>query len=171
MILAGQIMGWVAAFLALCSYQCREQKKLILIQTLMTISICISYLLLGAWSGIALNIVCIIRNLIIYRRDVKFFSYSWWPYLLAGIMGIMGFISWQGPMSLLIIAALMINTVFLYFPNVQNLRKSVILTSGMIAIYDIYFSVWGGVMNELIGIASAIIGIYRYRKTIKRRTK
>jgi hypothetical protein len=164
MIIAGQIMGWVAAMLPFLSYQCKEHKKLIVIQTLSTLSICISYLLLSAWSGMLLNVVCIVRNFIIYRKDLKIFSYAFWPYALAALMGIMGAVSWQGPMSLLMIVALAVNTLFLYFPNVQNLRKSIVITSTMVLIYNASFAVWGGVFNELIAISSSIIGIYRYRK-------
>ena len=112
-----------------------------------------------------LNIVCILRNFVIYKKNIKFFSYSFWPYLLALIMGIMGFLSWQGTMSLLVIVALVVNTIFLYFPNVQNLRKSIVITSTMVLIYNAYYAVWGGVVNEMIAITSSIIGIYRYRKT------
>ena len=164
MIIAGQIMGWLAALITFLSYQCKEHKKLIIVQTLSTLSICISYLLLGAWSGMLLNVVCIIRNFIIYRKDLKIFSYSFWPYVLAALMGVMGAVSWQGPMSLLVIVALAANTLFLYFPNVQNLRKSIVITSTMVLIYNAYFAVWGGVFNEAIAISSSIIGIYRYRK-------
>lgn len=166
MVIAGQILGWLAALLTFLSYQCKDHKKLIVVQTLSTLSICISYLFLNAWSGMLLNFVCLIRNFIIYRKDIKIFSYSFWPYVLAGVMGIMGAVSWQGPMSLLIIIALAVNTVFLYFPNVQNLRKSILLTSTMILIYNVYFNVWGGVVNEMIAITSSIIGLYRY-KSIK----
>lgn len=166
MVIAGQILGWLAALLTFLSYQCKDHKKLIVVQTLSTLSICISYLFLNAWSGMLLNFVCLIRNFIIYRKDIKVFSYSFWPYVLAGVMGIMGAVSWQGPMSLLIIIALAVNTVFLYFPNVQNLRKSILLTSTLILIYNVYFNVWGGVVNEMIAITSSIIGLYRY-KSIK----
>lgn len=164
MELAGQIFGWTAAVLTFLSYQCKEHKKLIIVQILSSLSICISYLLLGAWAGMVLNVVCILRNLIIYHKKVKVFSYSFWPYVLTLTMGIMGIFSWQGYMSLLIVVALMVNTMFLYFPNVQNLRKSIVITSTMVLIYNAYYAVWGGVANELIAISSAIIGIYRYRK-------
>ena len=163
MIFIAQTLGWIAALLTFVSYQCKEHKKLIIIQTISTLSICISYLLLNAWSGMLLNVICIIRNLIIYRKDIKLFSYSFWAYVLAAIMGIMGVLSWQGPMSLLIIVALVVNTLFLYFPNVQHLRKSILITSSLIAIYNIYYTVWGGVLNEIIAISSAAIGLYRYR--------
>ena len=163
MNLTGQISGWLAALLAFLSYQCKDHKKLIVVQTFSTLSICISYLLLNAWSGMLLNVVCLVRNIIIYRKDLKIFSYSFWPYVLSGVMGIMGVVSWQGPMSLLIIVALAVNTLFLYFPNVQNLRKSILVTSTMILIYNVYYTVWGGVANEAIAIISSVIGIYRYK--------
>ena len=163
MFLTGQIMGWVAALLTFASYQFKEHKKLLLIQTLATLSICISYALLGAWSGMLLNIVCILRNFIIYKKDLKIFSHKFWPYLLAGMMAVMGALSWQGIMSLLIVVALAVNTLFLYFPNMQNLRKSILLTCSMVLLYNVYYMVWGGVLNEAIAITSAVIGLYRFR--------
>ena len=165
MELIGQIFGWMAALFTFLSYQCKEHKKLIIVQTLSSLSICISYLFLGAHSGMILNIVCILRNFVIYKKNVKFFSYSFWPYVLALTMGFMGILSWQGYMSLLIVVALVVNTIFLYFPNVQNMRKSIVITSTMVLIYNAFYAVWGGVVNEMIAITSSIIGIYRYRKT------
>ena len=50
MELSGQILGWLAAFLTFLSYQCKEQKKLIFIQILSAASLCVSYLLLGAYT-------------------------------------------------------------------------------------------------------------------------
>ena len=167
MIILGQIMGWMAALFTFLSYQCKSHKKLIIVQCLSSFSICISYLLLGAWSGMILNVVCLIRNFIIYRKDLKIFSYSFWPYALAALMGVTGALSWQGPMSLLILVALVVNTLFLYFPNVQNLRKSIVVTSTMVLIYNAYFAVWGGVVNEMIAITSALIGIFRFKNSAK----
>lgn len=158
-------MGWIAALLTFISYQCKGHKKLLIVQTLSSLSICISYLLLGATSGMLLNIICILRNFIIYRKDIKLFSYRFWLYILMAVMAVSGAMSWQGPMSLLIVVALAVNTLFLYFPNVQNLRKSIVITSTMVLIYNAYYAVWGGVVNEMIAISSAIIGIYRYRAT------
>ena len=68
-------------------------------------------------------------------------------------------------MSLIIIIAMMINTYLLCFPNTQTLRTAIIFTSVMVLIYNAYFGVWGGVLNEAIAITSAVIGIIRFRKT------
>ena len=162
--LIGHSLGFISVALFFYSYQRTQKRKIMIIQTVATALSCVQYLLIGAFSGFALNVVCIIRNFIIFRKDLKIFSYGFWPYALAALMGVMGAVSWQGPMSLLIIVALVANTLFLYFPNVQNLRKSIVITSTMVLIYNAYFSVWGGVFNEMIAISSVIIGIYRYRK-------
>ena len=167
MIIAGQILGWVAALFTFISYQCKNHKRLLAVQTLAVVSICASYLFLGAWSGMLLNAVCLVRNFIIFRKDIKIFSYRCWAYILAGVMAAVGFLSWQGPISILMIVALTINTLFLYFPNVQNLRKSILVTSTMVIVYNAYFSVWGGVANEVIAISSSVIGLYRYRSKSK----
>ncbi len=164
MELTGQIFGWITVILTFLSFQCKKHKVLILFNTLATASLCISYLFLGAWSGMLLNIIAILRNFAIYKRNCKFFSYSFWSYFFAILMGISGALSWQGPMSLLVIMALIIGTLFLYSPNVQNLRKVTIITSTMVIIYNVYYNVWGGVANELIAMLSAVIGIFRYRK-------
>ena len=67
--LLGHILGFVAVGLFFYSYQVTEKRNLMTIQTIATALSCIQYLLIGAYSGFALNIVCIIRNFIFYFRD------------------------------------------------------------------------------------------------------
>ncbi len=160
----GQIIGIVAVILTFISYQTKESKKLLTIQTFSTAAFIIHYFLIGASSGFLLNIVCVIRNLIYYFKNVKLFSYPFYPYLLAAVLALLGVMSWQGPISLLIITALMINTVCLSIDDTQFLRKSVILTCSMILVYNIFVRSYGGMINESIAIISSAIGIYRYRK-------
>lgn len=165
--LIGQILGWLAAALTFLSYQCKTQKTLVTVQIFSVISICTSYMLLGAWSGMLLNIVCLVRNVFIICKSKKFFSNSFWQYFFPVAMAIVGALSWQGPMSLLVIMALVINTVYIYRPSTQDLRKSILVTSTMVATYNVYYTVWGGVVNELIAISSSVIGIIRFRNNKK----
>ena len=164
MELTGQIFGWITVLLTFLSFQCKEHKKLLVLNTLATTSLCVSYLFLDARSGMLMNLVAIIRNFAIYKRDCKFLSYKFWPYFFAILMGTLGTLSWQGPISLLVIGALSLGTLFLYSGNVQNLRKVTLLTGTMVIIYNVYYQAWGGVANEVLAMISAVIGIYRYRK-------
>ena len=80
-------------------------------------------------------------------------------------MAVCGALSWQGPLSLLIIGALVINTIFLSFDNVQTLRWSLILTCIMTLIYNVAYQSSGGVANEILAMSSAIVGLIRFRNT------
>ena len=160
----GQIFGYMAALMMFLSYQTKTPKKLLTVQSCSVVCIIIHYLLIGAASGFILNIACLLRNFVYYFDKVKIFKHPLCPYAMALLMGALGALSWQGPVSLLIIIALMVNTVFMSFNNNQLLRASVIVTSSMILLYNLFVSSYGGMINESIGIISSIIGLYRYRK-------
>ena len=163
MELVGQIFGWLAALFTVISYQCKTQKQLLAVQSVATVSVALGYFFVGAYPGMVLNIVCFLRNVVYSLSNRKSFSHPAWPWILAVVMGAVGLLSWDGPVSLLIIIALMINTVFLSGENVQNLRKSILLTSTMVLTYNVFCQLWGGVLNEFLAIASSVVGLYRYR--------
>lgn len=166
-MMIGQILGITATLIALVSYQCREQKQLLLLQTFSTACNCISYLFLGASSGFVLNIVCMVRNVVyyIYRSNAKVSTVSGW--ILAAVIAVLGALSWQGPVSLLIIVALAANTVFMSMRNPQLLRISILFTCSLILLYNVFVFSIGGILNEGVSIVSAAIGIARFAKNGK----
>lgn len=160
----GQALGIIATIITFISYQVNTKQRLLIIQTTATLCTCLSFLFLGASTGFALNIVCIIRNVCFYLQKDKSRAHTVTAIALSATMIVLGIISWQGPVSLLIMVALAANTLFMAVGNPQLLRKSVIGTSGLIFIYNaIVFSI-GGMANEGISIVSSIIGIIRFRK-------
>ena len=164
MELIGQIIGVIATTIFFFSYQVKDKKLLLTIQTIGTAVMCVQYLLLSAWSGFALSIVCIIRNLLFFQRHRKFLSGRWLPFAMAVVMAVTCAFSWEGWPSLLFAGGLMINTVCLGFCQPKGLLKSILVTSPMVLIYLILIFSVGGIANELITITSAAIGLYRWRK-------
>ena len=160
----GQTLGIIATLITALSYQANTKKKLLFIQSVATLCTCISYLLLGATSGFALNIVCLIRNVCFYFQKEGKTPFYISTSIFVVMMGILGAMSWQGPISLLIIVALAANTFFLSLGKPQMLRYSILVTSLMVLIYNIYVLAIGGILNESIAILSAFIGIIRFRK-------
>jgi len=160
----GQIIGLFAVVLTFISYQIKEPKKLILVLAGSALAIMINYLLIGALPGAVLNAVCIIRNVVYAFDDKKIFSYKWWPYVFMAAMAALGALSWQGPVSLLIIIPLMINTLFLSFKDNQKLRKSILFTSTLVLIYNLIVFSLGGIINESLAIISSVIGLIRFSK-------
>lgn len=169
----GQILGLVALAFTALSYQTESSKKMLVIQTVATALFSVHYLLIDATTGMALNILAIVRNLIYCNRDKNFlpfrldrkFCRGWFfPVLMTVSIGILGALAWKDWYSLLIIIGLMINTMFLALPNTQTIRKSILLTSTMILTYDIFVLSIGGIINEAVAISSSVIGIVRMRK-------
>ena len=163
-VIIGQILGLVALAFTALSYQMNDNRKLLVMQTISTAMFCVHYYLIGAAPGLTLNIICILRNLIYYNRDKKIFSGWLFPILFSLSQGIVGIFSWQGWYSILIIVGLMINTLFLALPSAQTIRKSILLTSSLILVYDIFVLSIGGIINEALAILSSVIGIIRLRK-------
>ena len=163
-ILIGQILAFVAPIITFVSYQVNSKKKLLILQTAATVATCLSYLLLGASSGFALNIVALLRNICFGIQKPGSLVSRITTLVFAVAMCVVGAFAWQGPISLLIIVALAINTVCMSLGNPQLLRKSILLTSSMIFVYNIVVFTVGGMLNELIAIVSSIIGIWRFRK-------
>lgn len=160
----GQTLGILATVITVISYQMNTKRSLLLVQTAATACTCLAYLFLGAASGFALNVVCIIRNVVFYFQKDTGKVHTISALLLAAAMVVLGVLSWQGPVSLLIIAALAANTVFMSFGDPQLLRKSILGTSSLVLLYNIFVFSLGGIANEGLSIVSSVVGILRFRK-------
>ena len=162
----GQILGIVATIITAISYQVNNKRGLLAVQSAATLSTCLGYLFLGAMSGFALNIVCLVRNgvFFFFDKNRKGMAYRIAAVLLAICMVVLGALSWQGWISLMIIVALALNTLFMAFGTPQRLRQSVCFTSALVLAYNVCVFSIGGIMNEALAIISSIVGIFRYRK-------
>ncbi len=157
----GQIVGFIAVLLTIVSYQVKTNKELLIVQTVSAVLFSLHYFLIGALSAFVLNIIAAIRNIVYCNKD-KFFLSNFCPYLFALIMIIMGFFAWQGLYSIFLMAGLAINTVCLSLSDSQNIRKSILISSPLVLIYDIFVMSMGGLANEILAITSSVVGIVRY---------
>lgn len=171
-IIIGQALGIAVPIITFVSYQVNSKNKLMLLQTLACVTICISYWLLDGNSGFALNVVGAIRNLTFFFLDPKSKTNRVAAVILALAMGGMGLLSWEGPVTLVLMVALMANTIFLSIGDPQLIRKSVIGTSSLILIYNLCMAhpTIGGIANECIAIVASIIGVLVYMKKKKELT-
>lgn len=163
----GHIIGLTAIVFFFISYQVRDKKKLLLVQSMASATIGIQYLLIGAYVGFALNVVCVTRNLLYIYRDRMKRGGGWIPPLLAVILVALSLYSWEGWHSLFIMAGLIVNTLCMAYCNPQNLRKSILVSCPLIITYNAFEGAYSGILNESISIVSAIIGIIRFHNADK----
>ncbi len=163
----GHGIGFVSIALFFVSYQYSDKKKLLLLQTLATALSCIQYLFIGAYSGFALNIICIIRNFIYYIRYKNRIKAMLGPIVLACAIAVACVFSWEGYHSLLITTGLVINTICMGVFDSQNLRKTILISSSFILAYNIFAHSYSGMIGESCSLISAAIGVLRYSKQKK----
>ncbi len=165
--LTGHVLGFIAVTLFFYSYQCTEKRKLVVVQTVATALSCVQYLLIGAFSGFALNVVCIIRNVTFYFRDKHNRTDLFAPILFSVCMAVASIFSWEGIHSLLITSGLVINTMCMGLCDAKSFRKTILISSSLILIYNIFAFSYSGILSESISLISVVIGILRYRSTVQ----
>lgn len=166
MKIAGHTCGAIAIILFLCSYQFKDKRKLLIIQSVATGMNCLQFMFLGAYSGLTINVIAIIRNLIYSFRDKnKLCGAKWMPYAIAALMTVITAFAWDGWFSAFIIVGIAFNTVALGVFDSQRIRWSILVSCPLILLYDVFTGAWTGVLNEAISIASSIVGIVRYRRS------
>lgn len=160
----GQILGIGAIILGFLSYQMRTQKKLLVVQIATNVLFILHYLLIGAYSGMALNCISLIRNCVYCYRNGKGSMGLLWPIFFAVIMAIVGVLTWEAWYSVFVLLGLVINTLCMALPDPQKVRKSILVTSPLVLTYDAFVLSVGGIVYESVAIISSLIGILRNRK-------
>jgi len=158
----GQGFGIIAIILGFVSYQCKTQKMLLLLQTFAALVFIIHYLLIGATSGMAMNIISLAKNFTYFLRAGKS-NKKIIPIIFTILMGIMGILSWTNWYSIFVFLGLIINTYCTSFSDPRNIKKSILVTSPLVLIYDIFTLSIGGIIFESVSAVSALIGLLRTR--------
>ncbi len=159
----GQILGGVAVVLGFISYQMKTQRQLIAAQVATCAIFCIHYLMIGAMSGMALNIIALIRGIFYYYRNKRQSNDIAIPIIFTAVMVTVGIFTWEAWYSIFVLLGLTINTLCMALANPQKVRASILITSPLVIIYDALALSLGGIVYESVAIVSAAIGIVRAR--------
>ena len=161
----GQCFGAIAIILGFVSYQVRTQRQILFMQSMVAVSFVIHYLLIGSVIGAAMNAINIVRNVAYDYRNRKEIKSKLIPIIFTAVQMIMGIVTWDAWYSVFIFAGIVINTWCMSMTDPQNVRKSILVTSPMIIVYDAFALSIGGVIYETVAWISAGIGVYRNRKS------
>ncbi len=164
MEILGQILGIIAFITAFAVYQMQDKKSLLIIQTVLVIIVSMHYFCLKAYPAMAMNLFCVLRNVIYYRKDI--FKWKYTSLAVSALIMIVGILTSSGAWSVLVIIGLTVNTYCIAFENPQHFRISILFTSPLVLLYNIMVFSLGGILLESISIISAVIGIIRHRKEI-----
>ena len=157
------------------TYYVKDRKKLLIIHFIATISCSIAYFLLEAWTGLAMCIVVIIRNIIflldekkngkkdiINKKDIVILI------ILFSISIVFAIFTYDGPLSLLSVLATLINTYAIWQKKINIYRLLGIATGTLWVFYNLYIMSIFGIILEAILLICSITGYVLSIRKIKK---
>ena len=161
-----QICGLIAFVIVVLSVHFKSKESIVMCVILANLIMSVEYFLLNAITGAVVAILCTVRCIVFYVYKKKNLKPSLITLIIFEIVTIVtGIISWQNIWSLLPIFAALIYTYGLWQDNVTVIR----ITTGIVGlnwtIYDLVVKAFVGAIQDLSQFISAMVSLYRERKS------
>ena len=157
-----QILGILALLAMVLSYQQKERKRLLWFQLVSNAIYGVHYYLIGAVTMVAMSGINVARSFVFSKNDTKWGKSRIWLYLFLAITLVSGIWTWEGPLSLLVMAATLLLIVALYSENLAFMRKVFLVLPFLYIAYNVAKKSWGGIGNDVFCLVSALIAIWRF---------
>lgn len=161
-----QTVGFAALLLNLLAYQCKNGRRLILMQLGSNITYVIHFLMLGAYTGcLSISVMMLSNGLLSLQRFswAPWSSWRGWRPILCVLFVAAAAVTWQGPLSLLPCLGTTAAAMFNWTRNGKIMRLGrLAVVSPCWLFYDACVGSWSGVVDETLGILSLLTSLYRY---------
>lgn len=152
------ILGIVAAILA---FQCKQHSKLMLFRTANELLFALQYCIMGAYTGMAMNLIGCVRNLVFAGMVERKKDTMAARFFFSGIALVFILFTWEGPKSLLSGVAKTISTFAYGSKHTSVVRILTLFTCTAWLFYNVLVGSRAGILCELLTIGSIMIGILR----------
>lgn len=164
MELWGQIIGIIAMSAIVLSFQCKSNKKLVIVMGTGALLFAVSYLLLGQPSAAVFNIIAFICSIMCLKDSLKNkFSFG----IIALLYFVATWFTYSGWWSLLLMAAQLAGSYSVMFRSgtfIRNMRFFFVSPIWLINNTVMCFAI-GGTICEIVTMVSVVISFIRYKKT------
>ncbi|HCX63281.1 YgjV family protein [Sedimentibacter sp.] len=158
-----QTVGFVGTGIMFLSYQCKDSKKLFLMQMLSNVAYTLHFFMLGAMSGSMNIIVSMMRNFALLNSKHKWARNKYWLWLFIGLHLIIVTMTWNDVFSLLPAIGMIAMAVSSWTRNGKKVRMAnLFINSPAWLIYDIHVRSYAGIFCEVLLLLSVIISFIRY---------
>lgn len=158
-----QGFGFIGLVMVAASFQQKTQKKILFFQMLAGFAFIIHFMMLGAYTGAALNFLGAIRSIVFsFKEKSKIIRSPFCPILFMALFAVVGILTWEGPLSILPTAAMVLLSLSFWLTNPRMTRMLTLPGSPMWFVYDVFNNSWTGMITEVFATSSMIIAIVRY---------
>lgn len=167
-----QILGFIATGLNLIIYSRNKRKSIITFLMISAMFFTAHYFLLGAYTGAALNLICVLRSAVFLNNDKKWAKSKFWLWFFIGVCALSGILTWKAWYSILPPVGMILSTVSNWMKSETKIRLITFPSSPCWLIYNIINHSVAGIITECIVMTSLSISIIRFDilKTDKKKT-
>lgn len=159
-----QGIGIAAMILSAISFQMNTKKKIIIMQIITSVVFATHYFMIDAVAAGVVNTIAIVRNIVFYYKDKLPLGGKVWVGLFGTVMAVSAFVSRPEPISVLMSIGMIFNTLAVAAENPQKVRKTVLISSPFVLIYNIFVMSIGGIINEILVEICTAVTMIRERK-------
>lgn len=157
--LIGQALGIVAVILGFISFQMKTPKGILIFQVSTALVFSAHYLLIGALTAMALNLLAAVKCVVYLFRDKRGSKSLIEPIIFTVLTIITSILTWDSWYSALIMTGLVVNSISLALPNANHTRMCMFIKSPLCLAYNLLVKSGGGVIYECAVLVSSLIGI------------
>ncbi len=114
--------------------------------------------LLGATTGMVMNVLCLVRQSLFYFRGAKWLESRCWVYGMIGVFIIGGAFSWTGASSALPVLGCIFGTIAMWQIHTRHLRVLSMISPPLWITYNSMHGSLMGVLTEIIILGVQVIG-------------
>lgn len=157
-----QMIGFVAMMLIVLSFQQKSRKGILMMQLIAETFWVLHFGLIGAYTGMALNMLGVVRCYVYANRETKKWANSEAiPYIFFALSIVVGILSWKNMYSLLPMAAVCITSFVLWSNKAHIIRYFSYPGCICWLIFNIASGSYAGIATEVFNLSSITIGIIR----------
>lgn len=157
-----QLLGLIPSAIAITSLQSGNRKRILLLQILCCVMWSAQYIILGAMTGLATNIIGLFRAVLCYNNDKKWAKSKVWLGILIAAYGVSAIITWDGFYSIFPCFSMMLTTIALWTHDMRKTRLLFLLNSPPIFLYNIIVKSYSCAAIEVLAFISFVVAIYRF---------
>ena len=158
-----QSLGFASMILSFFIYIQKTRAKVLTVKLVCDSLTILQMLLLGAYSGMLVLVVCIFRGIVFYNSvNHEWARKKFWVPLFVAVSFGTSALSWAGPISLLPSLGTALAIIGFGSTNPKLTRLFNIPGNGLWGIYHLTVGSWGGFGGSIVGVTSAIIGFIKF---------
>lgn len=155
------MIGLVGMMFNFVAFQCKKHSNIMIYKTTCEVIFAVQYFLFGAYVGTAMNIVGSVRNLVFAYLVAKGKTTKHFQCIFSVLFMVFGIFTWQGYVTLFMIAAKIVTTVAYGLHRNNILRLLTLPTSVCWLIYNYSSHSYEGALCEAFTVVSIITAIIR----------